>query len=227
MTARPWTHRLLDRLFPHDTLFVAGAPYMHRWYIAGYAPTPEDPDARMICATCRGDLTRGVQLDAGLFWHVTPPADDHPVQPVSAPREGWRWQDHGIGAVRLHCTVAGDDSRAFHDHPWPFLSVGLRGCYREVVPLGVEYDENGDPIWCPTPDDELGTTSRLYRAPFLNRKRERDLHVLDIERGPVWTLFFTRPKVRSWGFAGPFGFIPWREFDARFPERDAWTEQGK
>lgn len=219
-------HRLLDRLFPHDTLHVGGKPYMHRWYVFGYAPTPDDPDARMICATCRGDVVSdGCEPEA--WEHLVPPGELHDVVAISAPRSGWRWQDHGLGAFRIHCTVASDDSRAFHDHPWDFASIIVKGAYRELRPLRVVTDDHdGAIVWCPRPDEPGRVVDRVYRAPALNVKRAADLHVLDVERGPVWSLFFTRPKTRSWGFAGPFGWIGWRTFDERFPEREAFTTQG-
>lgn len=220
--------RLLDRL-PHDTLHVGGQVYMRRWYLFGYAPTPDDPDARMICATCRFDLalvedwhseTPGTWEHAG---HGAGIQDaDHAPVAISAERPGWWWTDHGLGAVRIHEIVASDDSRAFHDHPWPFLSILLRGSYVEIQPGWGLSDCDGVVVACPSPgeDDE---SIRRYRAPTINRKHAMDLHVLTVERGPVWTLFLTRPKVRSWGFAGPFGWLPWRSFDKEFPERDAWT----
>lgn len=210
---------LLDRLFPHDTLVIDGAPYMRRWYVFGYAPTPDGPDALMVCATCRLAV---VQFD-GRWLHepedpVPPPGwGPHPPVAVSAERPGWRWQNHGLGAVRLHEVITSDDSRAFHDHPWPFLSVGLRGSYVEETPF------IGPDGTVPAPG-EPGNWNRTMRAPFVNRKAAGDLHVLRVPGRPVWTLFFTRPKVRSWGFAGPFGWLPWRSFDAEFPERNAWTE---
>ena len=239
----PW----LERHVPHDTLMIGGRPYMHRWYLFGYAPTPDDPDARMICATCRLDVQELPDWhgEDGATWvHVGHGAAiqnvDHVAVPISAPREGWWWNDHGIGAVRLHKIVASDDSRAFHDHPWPFLALGLSGSYVEIVPApgsvvyGTDGLGNAHIADCPTPHggDWSNATSfgysgvrhRRYRAPFVNVKRAEDLHVLEIEGGPVWTLFLTRPKQRSWGFAGPFGWLPWRQFDEQFPEREAWTD---
>lgn len=226
---------VLDRLFPHDTLYVGGRPYMHRWYVFGYAPIPDDPDAAMICATCKAELRRSswrTEPNGSPLWmHDRLPTVDHDPVPVSAPRAGWRWQDHGLGAFRIHCTTASDDSRAFHDHPWPFASIIVRGAYREVQPVPFAPPPEGLTgidriVWYPTPADQRWTTRRVFRAPALNVKRATDLHVLEVVDGPVWSLFFTRPKVRSWGFAGPFGWLPWRAFDEQYPERDAYTEQG-
>lgn len=210
--------RLLD-LLPHDTLMIGGRPYMRRWYVFGYAPTPDDPDKRMVCATCEMAVFAGCSAfdGSGAWTHAAEIMDaDHAPVAISATRPGWWWRDHGLGAVRIHQIIASDDSRAFHDHPWPFASVGLTGSYVEVTPF------LGDGA-VPAPDDPRNWRRR-WRAPFLNRKAATDLHVLEVDGRPVWTLFLTRPKERSWGFAGPFGWLPWRTFDAEFPERDAWTE---
>lgn len=228
---RPLLHRILDRLFPHDTLRLPdGTPYMHRWYLCGYAPTPDDPDARMICATCKeplvdvGDADWGAAQPSGQQWqHAMNLADgtrwrDHDPAPISAPREGWRWQDHGMGAARVHCILASDDQRAFHDHPWHFASIGLAGSYTELRPAP-DCRAPRDPagpgaLWAHLPDDAR-TVRRRFRAPFVNVKRATDLHALIVEGGPVWSLFLSRPKLRSWGFATPDGWVPWREFEAR------------
>lgn len=207
--------QLLDRLFPHDTLWIAGEPYMHRWYVFGYAPLEDDPDAVMTCATCKAGLEVAVTDANGTkVWTHREVPDDHDPVPVSAPRAGWRWQDHGVGAFRIHCTVASDDSRAFHDHPWDFLSIGVRGSYTEVRPAEVDRDADGTVFAASAPGHSRNTRHR-FRAPFVNVKRATDLHLLVVERGPVWTLFWTRPKVRSWGFADPFGWHPWRTFTAQ------------
>lgn len=215
--------RLLDRL-PHDTLYIGGAPYMHRWYVIGYAPVPDNPDGRMICATCRLDVQQGDR--SGLWWHVGHGApiqnQDHSPSPVSAPRSGW-WWNRGW-AIRVHETVASDDSRAFHDHPWPFVSIGLHGTYVEERP-GHVHVVDGVPVDCSSPGAPENTL-HTYQAPFVNVKAATDLHVLSVADGPVWTVFCTLRKERSWGFAGPFGWRGWRTFDAEFPERDAWTEGG-
>lgn len=151
-------------------------------------------------------------------WYVfgyAPEVDDPNLSTPGGCRRG-RWWNSCLGAIRIHEIVASDDSRAFHDHPWPFVSILLRGSYIERRPW--------PPHGTVHPPDDHRNAEHTYRAPAINRKAATDLHVLTVERGPVWTLFLTRPKQRSWGFAGPFGWMPWREFDARFPERDAWTE---
>lgn len=171
-----WLRRLLD-LLPHDTLKIEGKPYMHRWYVFGYAPA---------------------DLDA-------------PVGSPGNTRQHWWWNNQWLGAVRIHCILASDDQRAFHDHPWPFVSIGLRGSYTELTPGQVRIDSETGQLTA-RPPDHASTHRHRFRAPFINHKAALDLHALVVERGPVWSLFLTRPKQRSWGFVTSSGFIPWREF---------------
>lgn len=177
--------RLLD-LLPHDTLHIGGRPYMHRWYVLGYAP--DDLDAEV-----------GSRRNS---------------------RSGWWW--NLPFAVRIHEIVASDDSRAFHDHPWPWVSILLRGAYDETTPAFVSV------VGTTLRPTHPSNPTRRFAAPAVNRKAAEDLHVLTIPTGgrSVWTLFLTAKKRRTWGFATPSGWFPWREFDAKFPERDAWTEVG-
>lgn len=167
-------YRILD-LLPHDTIVVAGEPYMHRWYLVGYAPG--DPDAT---------FERANNSRPGRWWNLP-------------------------FAARIHCIVASDDDRAFHDHPWPFVSIGLAGSYVEVTPAWA--DPWGGRFRCAAAVDNLRNGRRRLRAPFVNRKAATDLHLLEVEHGPVWTLFLTGRKQRTWGFATPAGWVPWREFN--------------
>lgn len=93
--------------------------------------------------------------------------------------------------VYLHRFLRSDDDRALHDHPWVNLSILLRGSYIEVSP-----------------------TARRMRRPLRPVARgPRSLHRVELINGArVWTLFITGPKVRTWGFQCPKGWIPWTEF---------------
>lgn len=90
----------------------------------------------------------------------------------------------------LHNILRDDDDRALHDHPWVNLSIVLRGAYREVTPLGAYLRKRG---------------SFVFRSATAS-------HRLEVESGPVWTLFITGPVVREWGFHCPKAWVPWREF---------------
>ena len=66
-----------------------------------------------------------------------------------------------------------------HDHPWPFITVILKGGYWEHTPDG-----------------------RFWRgAGTIRVARCHSLHRVELEPGvDVWTLFVPGPKLRDWGF---------------------------
>ena len=85
------------------------------------------------------------------------------------------------------------DSRAtFHDHPWPFLSVILRGGYVEARP---------------------GRGLRTVR--LVNVMRITDVHYIErLLRVPTWSLMFVGRRRRDWGYVRPTedGYA-WTRFD--------------
>lgn len=93
--------------------------------------------------------------------------------------------------VYLHKIIRSDDDRALHDHPWASLSILLKGSYVEIT----------------------DTSGKTYSAPHVIYRGSNYRHRLIVPDGnPVWTLFITGPKVRTWGFWCPKGFVPWHEF---------------
>jgi hypothetical protein len=105
-------------------------------------------------------------------------------------------------AVRVHEILRSDDDRAFHDHPWSYLTIILRGGYTEVKPL---WDVNGF---------YLGETRTFYGERSVLFRPARSWHRLEICDGlPAWTLFITGPKVQSWGFMRePENKVYWRKY---------------
>jgi hypothetical protein len=102
--------------------------------------------------------------------------------------------------VYLHKFLRDDDDRAMHDHPWWFLSIMLRGSYREWRP-----STRGNYEW-----------PALRHAGSFAFRRCTDRHRVELLCGrPCWTLVITGAKVREWGFWCPKGFVPWQEFCAR------------
>ena len=91
--------------------------------------------------------------------------------------------------LTLHKIVKSDDP-ILHDHPWPFLTIVLKGGYYEHTPLT---DSNGKMI---------GELSR-WRGPgsFIYHKA-KEFHWLELDEsvGPATTLFFMGPQQRDWGF---------------------------
>jgi len=96
-----------------------------------------------------------------------------------------RWRN-----TYLHCVNRSDDDRALHDHPWINISIILRGQYREVYADRAVIRKPGDIVF------RWGSTA----------------HRLEVVEGPVWSLFFTGPKYREWGFRCHNGWKHWKEF---------------
>jgi len=90
--------------------------------------------------------------------------------------------------VYLHNFVGDDDSRAPHDHPWPSLSIRLKG---EIIE---KYLVDGK--------------ERLRMAPRICFRKADHAHILFLPPGvdSVWTLFITGSSCRDWGFHCPKGW---------------------
>ncbi len=96
--------------------------------------------------------------------------------------------------VYLHQFIRSDDDRALHDHPWVWCSWMLAGTYTEhrIAAGGIH-------------------VRRTYTAGAVRCALPSTAHRLEVERG-CWTLFFTGPVVRDWGFHCPGGWRHWRVF---------------
>jgi hypothetical protein len=103
--------------------------------------------------------------------------------------------------IYLHHIIRSDYDRACHDHPWGFTSLILWGGYLEHQEMACEPDGDGGYFnW---------TTRR--RPGTIIRHKATDLHRLELTK-PAWTLVFTGPREREWGFrTTDKGWIPWKE----------------
>lgn len=99
--------------------------------------------------------------------------------------------------IYLHRFNDSDENRAPHDHPWMSLGwiIGPGG-YHDVGKKGVRWRHAGSLTW------RLPTTA--HRVVLANAQ-------------PVYTLFFTGPRVREWGFHCPNGWRHWTEFVSIVP----------
>jgi hypothetical protein len=104
---------------------------------------------------------------------------------------GWFFKRKGLfdWAARIHQILRSDDDRAFHDHPWNYVTVVLRGGYWEVRP---QYDSWG--LYTGNTRVWYGPGSILFRP-------AKSWHRLEIPEGKdAWTLFITGTWVQKWGF---------------------------
>lgn len=99
--------------------------------------------------------------------------------------------------LRVHKFYRGDQDRALHDHPWPFITFPLH-----------TYDED---FWVP----ELGDTFRREVKAFrFHYRPAKHRHIVrKTTKGPTWTLVASLWKTNEWGFwPEPDKFIPWRDW---------------
>ena len=87
------------------------------------------------------------------------------------------------------------DPDDLHDHPWPFVTIILKGGYWEHTPKG-----------------------KFWRgAGTINWAGSKSLHRVELEPGlDTWTLFIPGPTVREWGFVDK-GI--WKRHDQYIAER--------
>lgn len=112
--------------------------------------------------------------------------------------------------IYLHKFMRSDDDRALHDHPWASMSLLLTGSYFEEMPVNMHR-------WVHHGNRETYKVLRrpfrpIFRGPKAIHRVELKFDVVTYRPIPVWTLFITGPRCRSWGFWCPKGFRHWRDF---------------
>jgi hypothetical protein len=110
-----------------------------------------------------------------------------------------RW----LGA-RLHLIESSDDDRAYHDHPWWFITIILNGGYWEHRP-------EREPLFGDVLED---FDVRTWHGPgSILIRRASDWHRLELpEGGSACTVFIHGTRRNGWGFLKGGRKIPWREF---------------
>lgn len=84
----------------------------------------------------------------------------------------------GVCSVRIHHWYSSDDHRAFHDHPWSFVTIVLRGSYVDVSANGRE----------------------SMRPGAIRYRHATHSHTTEVAPDGCWTLILAGPTVRKWGF---------------------------
>jgi hypothetical protein len=121
-------------------------------------------------------------------------------------------------SIKLHHTLA-DDPADLHDHPWTFLSIILWGGYYEWTNhVRIGWDTMTQDFTCIEDRKKTwyGPGSILYRPASkphsleLKKVWDRNVYNSPDERMfpnpkrynsvPCWSLVFTGPKFREWGF---------------------------
>ena len=81
-------------------------------------------------------------------------------------------------SIRIHRWIRSDDKRFFHDHPWNFISVILKGKYVNVTPKG----------------------SFPVKAISRWKSNALDRHYLEIPKDGAWTILICGRPYHKWGF---------------------------
>lgn len=130
--------------------------------------------------------------------------------PVSFWRRPFAWVCQRLDiAIRVHEILRSDDARAYHDHPWPFVSVVLRGQYAECRPCFV------DGIY-------QGGTVTVRRAGSIAFRRAQDWHRLIVDdHATCTTLFVSFRKRQKWGFlVAPCHKISYNDYFQQYGNED-------
>lgn len=121
----------------------------------------------------------------------------------------WHIRKGAEGCVYLHVQVESDPERPLHDHPWDNMSVILSGGYTELM--------NSKP---PHPSCMISHSRRKGDVIF---RRAEEAHRLLMPTGALneryaITQFSTGPKLRTWGFWYPHGWVPYQEVSELLPD---------
>lgn len=114
----------------------------------------------------------------------------------------WRIVQTPWCGIYLHRFNGPDQRPTLHDHPWPFLSIVLRGGYTED--FGVRPARKSGPV--------TGRRQRSWRAGSIHGMGKTSAHTITaLHRSPTWTLVFAgrRAPEPSWGYWGEHGWTPW------------------
>lgn len=114
--------------------------------------------------------------------------------------------------IYLHEVGQDDDDRALHDHPWYNMSYIVSGGYMEHT------------------IKDGGVQVRTAReAGAFKFRRATAAHRLELLHSSTVSVFITGPRIRTWGFHCPKGWVRWKEFvsDVVLPDGTIVSNQGK
>ena len=101
--------------------------------------------------------------------------------------------------IYLHKFYRSDDDRALHDHPWFSVSILLKG---ELL------------------EHQWGDRVRYVSRWIPVFRTAKFAHRVEVVKGPIWTIFITGPRLRTWGFYAEEGWMESQDFLAKYGERE-------
>lgn len=121
-------------------------------------------------------------------------------------RRWWVIPRNPVFNIYLHQILKSDQDRALHCHPWVNLSVILWGSYLERLP---KYQTQATGF-----DYTPGFTRDVLRETgSISVRMGHWRHRLILSTGEqCWSLFFTGPVYRRWGFHCRTGWVYWRNY---------------
>ena len=89
----------------------------------------------------------------------------------------WRLELFGF-SVRVHHWLSNDDPRAFHDHPWWFVTIVVKGGYVDFNSVKPE----------------------KLTAPAIRFRKAAHKHTVIPDESGCWTILITGRPLHTWGF---------------------------
>lgn len=101
------------------------------------------------------------------------------AEPLGKEPYAYRWVfEFWFFSIRVHHWICSDDLRYFHDHPFSFFRLILKGGYVDHSPAGhTKFNRFS-----------FGWVSAGYK------------HNVEVDAGGCWSLLFVFPQSRLWGF---------------------------
>ncbi len=93
------------------------------------------------------------------------------------------------------------DPDDLHDHPWPYVTLILKGGYWEWIP---QFNSKGQ---------KIGEIARWCGAGSLRFAKANSYHRIELDPDiECWTLFMPGPKQKEWGFLKKGQWIQWEKY---------------
>lgn len=138
--------------------------YMNRWWLVPYK--------------AQGDHQYKGNIAPVVFWR----------RPIA-----WTLQRFDV-AVRVHEILSSDAGRDYHDHPWPYITIVLRGGYFEETPVFKDGIFSGASVKWHPPGSVLFRRAQSWHRLELPRGGH------DMKRRACTTLFISFKYRQHWGF---------------------------
>lgn len=126
-----------------------------------------------------------------------------------------RWLTFGLFRVVIHKFLRSDSpDDGVHDHPWPYISVVLKGGYYEWLAHPRKQGE----FWCSWRGPGSVIFARATRRHRVELKTENhwfNNHTGERRPVPAWTLFVMGPRRRTWYFYVEGVKHHWKDWIAR------------